>query len=227
MARGTQIKYMFYASPPFPCGSARIFSFLIILFENSKFRIAQSINLLDICAAKSTHYLKMKIENSTAKDIPEIFRLYKIASEYQTKIKAVVIWPEFERGLVETEIAENRQWKLIIDGQTACVWATTFTDEQIWEERNVDAAVYIHRIATNPNFRGQNFVAIIVKWAKEFAKNAGKDFVRLDTIGNNTKLIEHYTGAGFQFLGLFDLKNTDGLPAHYHNAPACLFEIKL
>jgi ribosomal protein S18 acetylase RimI-like enzyme len=169
----------------------------------------------------------MQIENSTIKDIPEIFRLYKIASDYQTKIKAVIVWPEFERELVETEVAENRQWKLIIDGQIACVWATTFTDEQIWEERNADAAIYIHRIATNPNFRGRNFVAIIVNWAKEFAKNAGKDFVRLDTIGNNAGLIKHYTGAGFQFLGLFDLKNTDGLPAHYKYAPACLFEIKL
>jgi GNAT superfamily N-acetyltransferase len=169
----------------------------------------------------------MTIENSTATDIPEIFRLYKFASDYQTKINATVVWPTFERELVETEVAENRQWKLLIDGQIACVWATTFTDEQIWEERNTDAAIYIHRIATNPNFRGQNFVAIIVNWAKEFAKKAGKDFVRLDTIGNNAGLIKHYTNAGFRFLGLFNLKNTNGLPAHYHHAPACLFEIKL
>ncbi len=169
----------------------------------------------------------MKIENSNSSDIEEIFRLYKIAADYQTQIKALVIWPSFERELVETEIAEQRQWKLIIDGQVACVWATTFTDEQIWEERNADAAIYIHRIATNPNFRGKNFVAIIVDWAKQHAKDNHKNFVRLDTLGNNTKLIQHYTAAGFAFLGMFGLKNTDGLPAHYHNQPAALFEIKL
>ena len=49
----------------------------------------------------------------------------------------------------------------------------------------------------------------------------------LDTLGNNVKLIEHYTNAGFQFLGIFDLKNTSALPPHYQNTPACLFEIKL
>jgi hypothetical protein len=49
----------------------------------------------------------------------------------------------------------------------------------------------------------------------------------LDTLGNNVKLIEHYTNAGFQFLGIFDLKNTSALPLHYQNTPACLFEIKL
>ena len=169
----------------------------------------------------------MIIENCTAADIDEIFRLYAIASAYQQSKKTVVVWPTFKQQLVETEVAENRQWKLIIDGQVACVWATTFSDEQIWEARNADAAVYIHRIATNPAFRGNNFVGIIVQWAKEYAKQNNKDFVRLDTLGNNVRLIEHYTNAGFHFLGIFELKDTTGLPDHYHNVPACLFEIKL
>lgn len=169
----------------------------------------------------------MQIENSTQNDQAEIFRLYKIASEYQKTKKIVVVWPDFEKELVETEIAENRQWKLIIDGVIACVWATTFSDEQIWEKQKDDAAIYIHRIATNPSFRGHNFVSIIVNWAKIYAKDCEKDFVRLDTLGDNKKLIEHYTNAGFDFLGMFDLADTKGLPDHYHNTPACLFEIKL
>lgn len=57
-----------------------------------------------------------------------------------------------------------------------------------------------------------------------YAKEQGKEFVRLD---NNTRLIQHYQDAGFHFPGMFDLKNTDGLPAHYHNVPACLFQIKV
>jgi GNAT superfamily N-acetyltransferase len=169
----------------------------------------------------------MRIENCNAEDISEIFRLYRIASEYQKSLNAVVVWPEFDVHLVETEIKENRQWKLIIDDEVACIWATTFTDEQIWEERNIDKAIYIHRIATNPNYRGKNFVGIIVDWAKDYATINKIDFIRLDTIGNNEKLIQHYTKAGFKFLGMFTLKNTKGLPEHYHVLPACLFEINL
>jgi hypothetical protein len=169
----------------------------------------------------------MTIANSTIDDVNEIFRLYGIASAYQRAKQTVVVWPVFEKQLVETEIAEHRQWKLLIDGKIACVWATTFTDEQIWEEKNTDAAIYIHRIATNSEFRGNNFISIITNWAKQYAKSCNKDFVRLDTLGNNVKLIEHYTNAGFNFLGMFDLKTTEGLPDHYHNTPACLFEIKL
>lgn len=169
----------------------------------------------------------MEIKNSTKKDVDEIFRLYGIASEYQKSKQKVVVWPRFKRQLVETEIAGNRQWKLIIDNQIACVWATTFSDEQIWEEKNTDAAIYIHRIATNPDFRGNNFVAIIVEWAKTYAITSNKDFVRLDTLGNNEKLITHYTNAGFRFLGMFNLADTKGLPDHYNNVSACLFEINL
>ncbi len=169
----------------------------------------------------------MKIINSTIKDIEVIFGLYDFASAYQ-QTKGVVVWPKFERSLVETELAENRQWKLLIDDSIACVWATTISDAEIWGERNKDAAVYIHRIATNPDFRGHNFVGIIVEWAKEYAKNNHKDFLRLDTLGNNTKLIEHYTNAGFTFLGIHHLTNTVALPLHYQKEPnACLFEIQL
>ncbi|MFT6064949.1 MAG: ribosomal protein S18 acetylase RimI-like enzyme [Polaribacter sp.] len=169
----------------------------------------------------------MVIKNVTITDIGEVFKFYKIASEYQTAKKKVVVWPAFERAMVETEIAENRQFKLLINNEIACIWAIAFSDKQIWEERNKDTAVYIHRIATDPKFRGNNFVADIVTWAKEYVKQKKIQFIRLDTLGNNIKLIAHYKNAGFDFLGLFNLKNTDRLPDHYQLAPVCLFEINL
>ncbi len=169
----------------------------------------------------------MTITNSTPEDIIEIFRLYKTASEYQKAKKSVVVWPDFELGLVEKEIFEHRQFKLVLDNEIACVWAVTFSDAEIWEESNLDEAVYLHRIATNPNYRGKNFVGVIMDWAKSFAKTNHKRYIRLDTVGNNTKLIEHYTKAGFDFLGLFHLKNTEKLPHHYKKGPVSLFQIDL
>ena len=167
----------------------------------------------------------MQLLPSTPADIDEIFRLYRLAAAYQAKINSVVIWPEFERSLVEQELAENRQWKLLVDNTVACVWAITFDDPLIWEAKNADPAIYIHRIATNPDFRGQNFVLQIVKWAKNYARQHGKQFVRLDTIGENAGLITHYTACGFTYLGLSQLTNTAGLPAHYHGATVSLFEL--
>jgi ribosomal protein S18 acetylase RimI-like enzyme len=168
----------------------------------------------------------MEISNSTSNDINEIFRLYKIATDFQ-KTKFIVHWPEFENSLVETEIAENRQWKIEISGKIACVWATTFSDAQIWEERNEDPAVYIHRIATNPDFRGQNLVGHIVEWAKKYASDNKKKFIRMDTVGDNPGLISYYQKCGFEFLGLLKLNDTKGLPAHYDKATVSLFQMKL
>lgn len=166
----------------------------------------------------------MIITNSTLTDIEEIFRLYKIATDYQ-KTKGAVQWPEFDVAMVKTEIVDNMQWKLVIDDEIACVWATTFTDPLIWKEKNNDPSVYIHRIATNPAFRGKNLVEQIVTWSKTYAKQHAKQFVRLDTVGKNEGLIAYYQKCGFRFLGLSTLNNTEGLPAHYHNATVSLFEL--
>lgn len=168
----------------------------------------------------------MKIENSTKDDIDEIFRLYKIATDLQ-KSKFSVHWPEFERSLVETEIREQRQWKIIINGKIACVWATTFSDPQIWEERDETPAVYIHRIARSSDFQEQNLVEKIVEWAKEYAFENRKKYIRMDTVGDNPGLINYYVKCGFDFLGLSRLNNTAGLPAHYNKAIVCLFQMEV
>jgi RimJ/RimL family protein N-acetyltransferase len=166
------------------------------------------------------------IKNSTANDIDEIFRLYAIATDFQ-KSKFRVHWPEFKRELIEMEITEERQWKMIIDGCIACIWATTFSDPQIWGERDCDPSVYIHRIATNPDFRGNDFVARIVEWAEQYARENNKEHIRMDTIGENRGLIEHYKKCGFKYLGYFKLDTIEGLPEHYALADACLFERKI
>lgn len=168
----------------------------------------------------------MTIGNSSQEDLHGILSLYEVARNYQ-KMKGAVLWPVFDQALIQTEIVENRQWKITIDNQLACVWATTFTDPQIWEERNNDPSVYIHRIATNPIFRGRNLVGEIVKWAKKYARENDKKFIRMDTVGENQGLIDYYQKCGFDFLGLMKLNNTDGLPSHYHHATVSLFQLTL
>lgn len=169
----------------------------------------------------------MTIKNVTPLDIDKIFTLYKIASNYQREKKTVIVWPDFNSAMVEVEIAENRQFKLLINTEIACIWAITFSDVQIWENSQEDSALYIHRIAVNPNFRGNNYIDKIIDWAKEFALKEKIQFIRLDTLGENLGLIKHYKNAGFNFLGLFNLKDTSNLPDHYKLAPVCLFEIDL
>ena len=169
----------------------------------------------------------MQIQNCSVEDVDNIFNLYEDARTLQLSRKTVV-WPYFEKQFIENEVVHNQQWKILMDEEIACNWSITFFDQEIWEDREKGDAIYIHRIATNRNFRGNNFVVKIVDWAKNFAVENNRKYVRLDTLGNNTRLIEHYTKSGFTFLGMVELTNTKSLPLHYQQEPnCCLFEIEI
>ena len=169
----------------------------------------------------------MLIEFCNPRDADQILRLYEYARALQQERK-MVVWPYFDKSFLLKEIAEKRQWKLLSNDQIACNWAITYEDKEIWNEKDNNDAIYIHRIATHIDFRGNRFIDTIVKWAKQYAHEKGLQFVRLDTLGNNTRLIQHYTSAGFNFLGIYKLKNTSTLPSHYQQEPnCCLFELSL
>ena len=83
----------------------------------------------------------MTIKNSTFDDISEIFRLYDLATNFQ-KIKFPTnTWPKFSESLIISEINDNRQFKLLIADKIACVWAITFSDPQIWEEKENESSI--------------------------------------------------------------------------------------
>jgi ribosomal protein S18 acetylase RimI-like enzyme len=168
-----------------------------------------------------------QIKNCSLADADAILALYDAAMALQSQ-KKMVVWPRFERAFIEKEIGEERQWKLMIGDKIACNWAVTFEDREIWGEKDNNNSIYIHRIATDPAFRGNRFIHTIVAWAKNYALAKGRKYVRLDTLGNNTRLIEHYTSAGFNFLGMSILTDTKNLPEHYQKEPnCCLFELSL
>ena len=168
----------------------------------------------------------MHIENSSIADIDEIFRFYDLAIEFQKKVSDQH-WLPFERSLVEKEIAEQRQWKIIIDGRIVCVFCIAWNDPQIWGERDKEPSIYIHRIVTHPDFRGKNFVVEIINWALVYGREKERKFLRMDTWGDNAKLREYYTKCGFKFLGVVKPASPELLPAHYADITLSLFEIVL
>lgn len=168
----------------------------------------------------------MEIHNSLPEDIDAIFGLYEMATAYQQYLGRTD-WKGFERALVEREIAEKRQWKIVEDGTIACVFVTTFSDPYIWQERNEDPSVYLHRIATHEHYRGRGYVKQIAQWAEQYARDNGKSFVRMDTMSGNEKLNAYYESCGFTYLGVTEFTETGDLPEHYKDGSCSLFEIKL
>ncbi|WP_036677554.1 N-acetyltransferase [Pedobacter sp. R20-19] len=169
--------------------------------------------------------MQIQVANSQPSDLDMIFKFYDMAVAHQKKVFNKH-WQGFSKKLVETEIAENRQYKILVNDEVACVFAVTFNDQLIWGDRDHDA-IYIHRIVTHPDFRGLSFVKEIIKWASAFASENDLKYIRMDTWADNEKLLEYYTGCGFDYVGVVTMEKTDGLPKHYEGISLSLFEIKI
>ena len=168
----------------------------------------------------------MQILSSQPNDISGIFNLYDEAVAYQ-KTKFDKHWLPFDRDMVKKEIEEGKQWKIMEGDVMACIFAIAYDDPFIWKEKNNDPSIYIHRIVTHPSFHGRHYVKAIVEWAKGHAKDKGKQFVRMDTWGDNEKLKDYYVNCGFDFLGIITPEASDQLPQHYSAINLSLFEIRL
>lgn len=168
----------------------------------------------------------MKIINSTFEDLDTIFKLYDAATAYQKTVNTKS-WNGFERTLVEKEITENRHFKIIEDDDLACTFVIAFSDPTIWKNSDQDRAIYLHRIATNPNFRGRSYIKKIVTWAIAYTKENGLSFIRMDTQSGNDKLNAHYINSGFIYKGISTIEWTSDLPEHYKTGPFSLFEMKV
>jgi ribosomal protein S18 acetylase RimI-like enzyme len=172
------------------------------------------------------NHIHMKIINSTIEDIDVLFQIYEEAITLQKAI-GNNSWKGFERTAVEQEILVQQQWKIIIDGSIAGVFQITTSDPIIWEERNLDPSLYIHRIAISTKFRGRSLVKHILNWATSYAAENNKEYLRIDTGSGNERLINYYLSLGFKYQGDKTFPDTPDLPKHYRNASMSLFEIRL
>jgi ribosomal protein S18 acetylase RimI-like enzyme len=168
----------------------------------------------------------MKIINSSISDIETIFSFYDNAVVFQ-KTKFDKHWLAFDHQMVEKEIEECRQWKMMDGDEVVCIFAITYDDPAIWKEKNNDPSIYIHRIVTHPNHHGKKHVSQIIEWAKIHAKDNNKSFIRMDTWGDNQRLIDYYVECGFTFMGTTTPERNGSLPKHYSAIFLSLFEIIL
>lgn len=165
----------------------------------------------------------MTIINSTAEDLEAIFSLYDAAIAHQ-KAVSHLHWLPFDRELVKTEVEELRQYKILIDGEIACIFVVAYQDPSIWGAMDEEPSVYLHRIVTHPDYRGRKLVTHIVQWALLHGKSLGRKKLRLDTWSENLRLKDLYLDAGFEFLGIVHPSNLEALPSHYSGISLALFE---
>ena len=167
-----------------------------------------------------------QIVNTTTADLDFIYTLFESAIAYQ-KSKNVPVWAGFDKQVLQDDIRDKRQYKIVNGADFMCIFSLCFSDPIIWGERDKNDAIYLHRFVVNPAFKGQKHVEKIIKWAINFAKTNQIKFIRLDTWGNNPAIIAYYESFGFTFLGFTHTPNSDKLPVQARGLKLALLEIKV
>ena len=167
------------------------------------------------------------IVNTTEDDLDTVYRIFDEAVQYQ-KRNNYPDWENYDKDVFKDDIRNQLHYKIVIDQHyIACVFSIRLTDKIIWRERDMDDAIYLHRIAVNPAFKGQRQFQKILDWSIEYAKQLGRQFIRMDTWANNPKIIEYYKGFGFVFLENFTTPDTEELPKHNRKLTLALLEYKI
>ena len=167
---------------------------------------------------------EMKIHRSPSSSVPLFRDCWAAAVEYQ-KTANLPLWPAYPEAVIDREIGEGLHYSaLLSDGQLAGFFSLVLADPLIWEEKEQGDAIYIHRMCVNPACRGNRLAAWVLAWAYGYTSGCGRRFVRMDTWGDNERILAHYAACGFQLVGKRRIGIVPGLSPHYYNANLALFE---
>jgi predicted N-acetyltransferase YhbS len=86
------------------------------------------------------------------------------------------------------------------DGDAVATVTMLHDDPMYWGDRPPDA-FYVHKLAVRRDQAGRGIGAAVVEWANAEAAEAGRDFLRVDCLGDNPGIRDYYEGLGFQHRG--------------------------
>ena len=166
----------------------------------------------------------MRIHRSISYSASEFRDFWNAALTYQ-KAAQLPLWPPYPEAKINEEIQSRLHFSVFLpDNALAGYFSLALSDALIWQEKEQGDAVYIHRMCVNPACKGRNLTASVLTWAYGYAAGAGRKFIRMDTWGDNHRLVNYYVGCGFQHIGNRRLGSVPDLPPHYNHANLALFE---
>jgi GNAT superfamily N-acetyltransferase len=110
-------------------------------------------------------------------------------------------WPlPFPLDELATAIGRGEVYVAEGAGETVATVTLLWEDQMYWGERPPDAA-YVHKLAVRRACSGQGIGRAIVDWADKTAAKAGRQFLRLDCLGDNPGIRRYYEELGFEHRG--------------------------
>ncbi|MBX2899263.1 MAG: GNAT family N-acetyltransferase [Cyclobacteriaceae bacterium] len=169
---------------------------------------------------------EITILNTTATDLTAIVGLYDQVIKLQSE-NGYRVWNTIDRAALKHDIEKGWHYKMMAEGNLLCAFSVQFSDPLIWRQRDLNDGLYLHRIVTNPAFKGQKLFKKILAWACQQAMQQKRKFIRMDTWAENEKLIAYYQSFGFKFIENYRTGNSARLPIQNRNLHVALLELAL
>ena len=111
-------------------------------------------------------------------------------------------WPfPFPRQELAAAIDRGEVYVVEAENGDAVATVTILADDpQYWGDQPPDA-YYVHKLAVRRDQAGRGVGAAVVEWANAEAAEAGREFLRLDCLGDNPGIRDYYEGLGFEHRG--------------------------
>lgn len=110
-------------------------------------------------------------------------------------------WPAaFPRGPAAAAIGRGEIFLAYVDDRPVGTVRLQAADPDVWGDRPGDA-LYVHRLAIRPIYRGGGLGRALLYWAETAAAARGKRYLRLDCMLENEGLRRYYLTAGFRECG--------------------------
>jgi predicted N-acetyltransferase YhbS len=110
-------------------------------------------------------------------------------------------WPlPFPRHEVADAIARGEVFVAEHDGEAVATVTILTDDPQYWGARPPDA-LYVHKLAVARAHAGRGFGAEVIGWADRRAASLGREFLRLDCLGDSNGIRDYYERLGFEHCG--------------------------
>lgn len=110
-------------------------------------------------------------------------------------------WPQrFPRQFVADLVDEGGVYVMLDAEQLVATLCLQWADSMFWPNAD-DEALYVHRLVVKRSHAGRGIGEQLLAWAAELAAGAGRSYLRLDCMTENTRLRRYYEALGFHHQG--------------------------
>jgi GNAT superfamily N-acetyltransferase len=114
--------------------------------------------------------------------------------------RGIPMWraDELSPERIAADVAEGYFFLARHEGEAVGTIKFQLHDPVFWPDSPADEAAFVHRLAVRRAFAGGQLSPLLLRWAADYASNAGRRFLRLDCEASRPRLRAVYERCGFQ-----------------------------